>query len=387
MNHWRLQSRITVAAAVALILEPAFTVVTFIDDARITAAWWPPVSLLLIVCGGVAMLFGCTGRGRRRLPRAVAYTALASLAAELLWLLAWNGETKTGPVRLINWISFEVALPSLLLVAYFGMGWAVAYLVVALPLLATTQELGGYGQFGWASMVTQAITGILTLVFAAMVQVTLRRARALDVDRDRILNAAAKAAEREARQAERDRIDAVVRDRVIAVLRDMVPGAPDEASRALAADALAGMSPTTSTTLGRPLAEVDVPRAVRRVRDTIAARGDDIDVMIDADERAGAIPASVIDAVLGALDEALDNSVRHAGPRASRIAVGSLGDDGLRLRLVDDGGGFDPRRVPLDRSGVAIGIAGRMDDVPGGRGWVDSTPGEGTMVSIEWLRL
>lgn len=76
--------------------------------------------------------------------------------------------------------------------------------------------------------------------------------------------------------------------------------------------------------------------------------------------------------------EALHNAARHA--RASRVVI-ELNDQGpVRLRVCDDGTGFDSSRVSGDHLGLSI-MAERAREIDA-RLVVDTSPGAGTTVSI-----
>ncbi len=65
----------------------------------------------------------------------------------------------------------------------------------------------------------------------------------------------------------------------------------------------------------------------------------------------------------------------------------SVQEDGDRLvvEVSDQGKGFDPGKVPLHRRGISESINARMVRA-GGTGHVRSTPGQGTVVHLEWAR-
>jgi len=77
--------------------------------------------------------------------------------------------------------------------------------------------------------------------------------------------------------------------------------------------------------------------------------------------------------------EALHNVVKHASARQVRVDVRRHGD-GVRLRVVDDGKGFDPETVPDGHLGLA-GMRARADRV-GARFSCSSRVGEGTTVEV-----
>jgi signal transduction histidine kinase len=90
-----------------------------------------------------------------------------------------------------------------------------------------------------------------------------------------------------------------------------------------------------------------------------------------------------VEALSGAVSEALANAGKHAGARRLTVFVEPDDDGGLFCSVKDDGAGFDmvatAPGVGIDRSIVA-----RMAEV-GGRAEVRSHPGHGTEVCL-WLR-
>jgi signal transduction histidine kinase len=82
--------------------------------------------------------------------------------------------------------------------------------------------------------------------------------------------------------------------------------------------------------------------------------------------------------------ESLTNIGKHA--HASRVTVSLASEqDGVRLRIQDDGVGFDPLAARGLVADGHFGLAGMRERVEmvGGRLVVDSTPGEGTTVDVQ----
>jgi signal transduction histidine kinase len=77
--------------------------------------------------------------------------------------------------------------------------------------------------------------------------------------------------------------------------------------------------------------------------------------------------------------EALHNVVKHAGAREVRLDVDPVAD-GVRLRVVDDGRGFDPLTVPDGHLGLA-GMRSRAERL-GGTLTVTAAPGRGTTIEV-----
>jgi signal transduction histidine kinase len=104
-------------------------------------------------------------------------------------------------------------------------------------------------------------------------------------------------------------------------------------------------------------------------------------VVIAAD--APVLPARTIDALAGAVGEALANAGKHGG--ASTVTVFSEPVDGAMFCSVkDDGQGFDPATM-AEGSGLRHSVRDRIADV-GGRVEIDGWPGRGTEVRC-WVPL
>lgn len=83
--------------------------------------------------------------------------------------------------------------------------------------------------------------------------------------------------------------------------------------------------------------------------------------------------------------EALTNAVRHASARHVRLELGFL-KDALRIRVHDDGRGFDPAGMPFDGSTGHYGILGMKERVQdlGGTFTIESGPGLGAQIVAEF---
>lgn len=91
------------------------------------------------------------------------------------------------------------------------------------------------------------------------------------------------------------------------------------------------------------------------------------------------LPKAVVDAIAGAVGEALTNAGKHGG--AERVVVYiEPGDDELFVSVKDDGRGFDPART-AEGVGLSRSIRGRLAEI-GGRVEVVSVPGSGAEVRL-----
>jgi len=100
------------------------------------------------------------------------------------------------------------------------------------------------------------------------------------------------------------------------------------------------------------------------------------------------LPVEACDALTEALTEAMRNSVRHSawsdGRPVERIATAKRTATGVRIVIRDDGKGFNPRTVGLDRLGVRLSILQRVNSQPGGHAAIVSARGQGTTVTLDW---
>jgi signal transduction histidine kinase len=118
-----------------------------------------------------------------------------------------------------------------------------------------------------------------------------------------------------------------------------------------------------------------------RMTDEVEAdhRGVAVDVVTVGDR-----PVDVhLDALLGAVREAVVNAAKHSGASEVSVYVEVEGDR-VEAFVRDRGRGFDPAATAGDRRGIADSIVGRMRR-HGGRAQVHSTPGEGTEVTFEMV--
>jgi signal transduction histidine kinase len=91
------------------------------------------------------------------------------------------------------------------------------------------------------------------------------------------------------------------------------------------------------------------------------------------------LPLPIEEVLYRISQEALHNVVKHAAARQVRLELGRIAS-GVRLRITDDGKGFDPSRVPDGHLGLA-GMRARAEKI-GARISVRSAPGDGTAIEV-----
>jgi two-component system NarL family sensor kinase len=111
-----------------------------------------------------------------------------------------------------------------------------------------------------------------------------------------------------------------------------------------------------------------------------AAPGIEVEVATEGFDRTpGKLPPAVEVGLYRIAQQALANVVRHAGPARAVVRL-TLEPGQVRLRVEDDGVGFDPMALPPDRFGV-VGM-GERARLLGGSLTIETSPGGGTVIDV-----
>lgn len=107
------------------------------------------------------------------------------------------------------------------------------------------------------------------------------------------------------------------------------------------------------------------------LRESLLAAG--VDVAFDVDPAARSLPAAVDATCFRIVQEALTNTLRHAGSTTARVRVARAADR-VVLEVVDDGG---TSATPLRDSGAGHGLQGMRERVTALGGTLDAGPRDG----------
>ena len=135
------------------------------------------------------------------------------------------------------------------------------------------------------------------------------------------------------------------------------------------------------------LTELSLGDLLRQLADATASRTRlEVGALIEGQPRS--LPASVQVALYRIAQEALNNVVKHAQAHHTRVEL-IYEQDGLRMRIADDGRGFgfeqDPRSIPAGHLGLRI-MRERAEAL-GARFELTSRPGAGTSIEIYWRQM
>ncbi|HEX2241263.1 MAG TPA: ATP-binding protein, partial [Actinomycetota bacterium] len=89
-------------------------------------------------------------------------------------------------------------------------------------------------------------------------------------------------------------------------------------------------------------------------------------------------------AFVGACSEAMTNAAKHSGDSSVAVYV-EVEPDEIVAFVRDQGRGFDPDAIPVDRRGLADSVVGRMK-AHGGTATIKSAPHHGTEVQLRMPR-
>jgi signal transduction histidine kinase len=308
-------------------------------------------------------------------------SALAALAAQATFPLiaqSWPHALESAPwiddITSLGTIASAIALPA-----------AGAVLVSAASALLTVVDriTASHGD-----VLPGVQNGLYVLffciTFVALGISSMRAGRAADAAEAAALRAATTAAADAARERERGRINALVHDRVLATLLAAahdVPGSEllrqQDAQRAL--DGLQELLEPDHDPISQGLRGEEFAWRIQGIT-TEAAPEAVFGYEVDHEMR---LPPEAVEALIAATEEALRNSLLHAG-KANRTVHVSVGRSGVQVDVLDDGAGFDPSRVPATRLGISESIRGRMAALDGGSAVVISAPAVGTRVQLRY---
>ncbi|MDQ3875497.1 MAG: sensor histidine kinase, partial [Actinomycetota bacterium] len=131
--------------------------------------------------------------------------------------------------------------------------------------------------------------------------------------------------------------------------------------------------------LTRPVDE-PLPVVLAQVAEDVGLRSG-IELRLEFEDGIDA-PLDVREALLRVVREAVTNAARHAG--AKTVAIHLSSRDGLRLRITDDGKGFDPERKRNGSKNGGFGLVSMKErvEILGGQLRVASRPGAGTEIEV-----
>ncbi len=342
-----------------------------------------PLALAILACATGIGVRVCTGLLAVVLPLAVIAGPVATAGRG-----ADAGVDAAVNVTEQPWIWYLLNVATVAAVMAFRMPLQIAWAVLVPVLYAAARLL----QLDADAAATAAV--ILDAVFAmilAGVVIALGwmlRTVALGIDRARrdAVDSYAAAAAADAVETERIAVAALMHDSVLAALiaAERAETPREEAlAAAMAREALtrlANADHDSGEGPDDPVAPAATPAGIQAAARELGAA---LTVRAEVASDAGVLPGRVARALVLAATQAIANAVQHAGAAGLQVTVQARAA-GIRVRIADAGGGFDPAAIPEDRLGIRGSIVARTAAV-GGRARVQTTA-SGTVVTLEWGR-
>ena len=317
--------------------------------------------------------------------------AAAHALSGLAFLLTWvPSMTATGlPNNELPWIIniITVATCMAAIALPFASAWTYVLAVAVISGFVRYTVYGG----GDASVAFQDTIMIVLIsgFMMALLQLTLRAGRDQDAAANAAQEAAASHAAAETLERQRTRYHAFTHDDVLATLLAASQDGPvasevTKRSAMRTLEKMDGFRDDAPVPAWLALIDLEIQLRAAATALKVAFTGS----LTGPDAPDLQVPLEVGDALTEALTEAMRNSVRHGawpdGRRVHRTVNARTLADGVELIVADDGRGFNPRRVGLDRLGVRLSILQRVNSQRGGHADIVSARGEGTTVTLTW---
>jgi two-component system sensor histidine kinase UhpB len=203
----------------------------------------------------------------------------------------------------------------------------------------------------------------------------------------------------EAQEDERRRLSRELHDQVgqnltalsinLDLIRNGLPAGAD-GLRARIADSV-GLIEATAESIEGLLAELRPPMldnyglvAALRWYATLYSKRTGVCTRVEAPKALPELSPAIEAALFRIAQEALTNTAKHAGAGSATVEVAVDGAT-LRLKIADDGRGFDPAILNEPAKAARRGLAGMRERAlaVGGRIDIDSSPGGGTRIEVE----
>lgn len=342
-----------------------------------------PLALTILACATGIGVRVCAGLLAVVLPLALIAWPIATAGRG-----ADAGANAAVTVTEQPWIWYLLNIATVAAVMAFRMPLQIAWAVLVPVLYAVARIV----QLDADAAATAAV--ILDAVFAmilAGVVIALGwmlRTVALGIDRARrdAVDSYAAAAAADAVETERIAVAALMHDSVLAALiaAERAETPREEAlAAAMAREALtrlANADHDSGEGSDDPVAPAGIAAGIQAAARELGAA---LTVRAEVASDAGVLPGRVARALVLAATQAIANAVQHAGAAGLQVTVQARAA-GIRVRIADAGGGFDPAAIPEDRLGIRGSIVARTAAV-GGRARVQTTA-SGTVVTLEWGR-
>lgn len=294
-------------------------------------------------------------------------------------------EVESFPSDYRAWLWWWTGTATIAMTMYLPKWWAFAYLAL-MPtsyFFLRLHPIGGGADLGSATL---DATYILLYALAVQALVGMLRTAAIEVDiqNDAVAETAARRAEIDATELERQKLDELVHDQVLTTLL-LAANADTTEREAMAAEsanvAIERMQATASEDSSE-LQEVSVSSFIDSLSASLLRGYPAVAINVTKDLDFP-VPIAVGIALADATVQAMTNSMQHAGAKANRHVRIKVDHHGLKIVVKDDGKGFWESKIPKDRLGIRNSIRRRANAV-GAEVRIASSPRKGATVILKW---
>jgi signal transduction histidine kinase len=340
--------------------------------------FWP--GFIGVAVGQLGLIYGAFVSGKNRFWQR--WYARSIELVIVTWFIAIPAGTVL-PADFYPWAWWGVGLAAVGAFAGLPPFRALLFFVVLNIFWFSARFFPAYGGVDlWLNIQDTLLTFLFASLLGSLILVTRYEASKVDEASALAIEAAAQQARVEAEVREKARLDALVHDKVLTTLilaaKSHSP-AEQEAAANMAVLAITKLNESQRVSFDGSISAASFLATSEKV-----ALGQASDIVISsADLGPLEIPEAVASALTEAMLQALVNSQQHAGAVSSRELHLKVSEGGVKVVVKDDGRGFRMSRVPKNRLGVRASIIKRMESV-GGRAFIDSRPGAGATIILEW---
>ena len=340
--------------------------------------FWP--GFLSVAIGQLGLIFAAFVSGKNRF-----WQRWYARAIELV-IVTWFWAVPAGtvlPEGFYPWAWWGVGLAGVAAFAGLPPVRAIIFYVVLNIFWFVARFFPAYGAVDlWLNIQDTLLTFLFATLLASLILVTRYEASKVDEASELAIRAAASQAAIEAELNEKTRLDALVHDKVLTTLLLSAKANTPEEQRAvaeMAVSAISSLNEAQREVSSECVSGISFLAALEK-----SGKRQEPNLLVSiSDQSPIEIPEAAAKALTEATLQAIVNSQQHAGAGVTRELHLKTNRSGIKIVVKDDGRGFRMSRVPKSRLGVRTSIIRRVELV-GGRAFVDSKPGAGASIILEW---
>jgi signal transduction histidine kinase len=340
--------------------------------------FWP--GFLAVAVGQIGLIYGAFVSGKNQFWQR--WYARSIELVIVTWFLGMPAG-QSMPDGVYPWAWWGVGLAAVAAFAGLPPFRAILFFVVLDLFWFFARFFPSYGAVDlWLNVQDTLLTFLFAAVLGSLIFVTRYEAAKVDLASERKLTAAADQARAEAAIREKARLDALVHDKVLTTLVLAAKASTPEERDSVAGLAISAITALNSVPNESSDSRINGSSLFAALEKIALAQLPDLAVTRTEIDMVW-VPETVATALSEAMLQAIANSQLHAGQGANRELHLKGHKNGLKIVIKDDGRGFRMSRVPKNRLGIRVSIVERLESV-GGRAFIDSRPGSGTNIILEW---